>query len=238
MLGAPLWGSLDWRLGPADLPAPASPCPSHCGGPPRATPGHPLPLLLLLVNAGGSEEGGQPGPRPSPRPSTNLSPEDPTDTPCCPAVPTVPEHPGASSPLRASAPRGGVNILPTQSPSSASALQPLSVLRGHTLLLSAGGCLAPSQLSVTDGPVCPRSHGAASVPSREPQPGCSGPLGSELMALFWTQARQMFEGEVASLEALRSTGTVRAPRPIKVIDLPGGGAAFVMEHLKMRSLSG
>ncbi|XP_016070918.1 PREDICTED: fructosamine-3-kinase [Miniopterus natalensis] len=51
------------------------------------------------------------------------------------------------------------------------------------------------------------------------------------------QARQMFEGEVASLEALRSTGLVRAPRPIKVIDLPGGGAAFVMEHLKMRSLS-
>uniref|UniRef100_A0A8C4LL36 protein-ribulosamine 3-kinase n=3 Tax=Equus asinus TaxID=9793 RepID=A0A8C4LL36_EQUAS len=52
-----------------------------------------------------------------------------------------------------------------------------------------------------------------------------------------TQARQMFEGEMASLEALRSTGLVRAPRPIKVIDLPGGGAAFVMEHLKMRSLS-
>ncbi|XP_008585009.1 PREDICTED: fructosamine-3-kinase [Galeopterus variegatus] len=47
----------------------------------------------------------------------------------------------------------------------------------------------------------------------------------------------MFEGEMASLEALRSTGLVRAPRPIKVIDLPGGGAAFVMEHLKMRSLS-
>uniref|UniRef100_UPI0038D25ABF Fructosamine-3-kinase n=1 Tax=Homo sapiens TaxID=9606 RepID=UPI0038D25ABF len=52
-----------------------------------------------------------------------------------------------------------------------------------------------------------------------------------------TQARQMFEGEVASLEALRSTGLVRVPRPMKVIDLPGGGAAFVMEHLKMKSLS-
>ncbi|KAG8507534.1 Ketosamine-3-kinase, partial [Galemys pyrenaicus] len=51
------------------------------------------------------------------------------------------------------------------------------------------------------------------------------------------QARQMFEGEMASLEALRSTGLVRAPRPIKLIDLPGGGAAFVMEHLRMRSLS-
>ncbi|XP_049491354.1 fructosamine-3-kinase [Panthera uncia] len=52
-----------------------------------------------------------------------------------------------------------------------------------------------------------------------------------------TQARQMFQGEMASLEALQATGLVRVPRPIKVIDLPGGGAAFVMEHLKMRSLS-
>ncbi|XP_055448648.1 fructosamine-3-kinase isoform X3 [Psammomys obesus] len=52
-----------------------------------------------------------------------------------------------------------------------------------------------------------------------------------------TQARQMFEGEMASLEALRSTGLVRVPKPMKVIDLPGGGAVFVMEHLKMRSLS-
>nr|XP_004655083.1 fructosamine-3-kinase isoform X2 [Jaculus jaculus] len=52
-----------------------------------------------------------------------------------------------------------------------------------------------------------------------------------------TQARQMFEGEMVSLEALRSTGLVRAPQPMKVIDLPGGGAAFVMEYLKMKSLS-
>ncbi|MEJ1284153.1 fructosamine 3 kinase [Cricetulus griseus] len=52
-----------------------------------------------------------------------------------------------------------------------------------------------------------------------------------------TQARQMFEGEMASLEALRSTGLVRVPKPMKVIDLPGGGAAFVMEYLKMKSLS-
>nr|XP_027777999.1 fructosamine-3-kinase isoform X2 [Marmota flaviventris] len=52
-----------------------------------------------------------------------------------------------------------------------------------------------------------------------------------------TQARQMFEGEMASLEALRSTGLVRAPRPLKVIDLPAGGAVFVMEYLKMKSLS-
>lgn len=54
---------------------------------------------------------------------------------------------------------------------------------------------------------------------------------------IWMQARQMFEGEMASLEALRSTGLVRVPKPMKVIDLPGGGAAFVMEYLKMKSLS-
>lgn len=47
----------------------------------------------------------------------------------------------------------------------------------------------------------------------------------------------MFEGELASLEALRNTGLVRVPKPIKVIDLPGGGAVFVMEHLKMKSFS-
>lgn len=47
----------------------------------------------------------------------------------------------------------------------------------------------------------------------------------------------MFAGEMASLEALRSTGVVRVPRPIKLITLPGSGAVFVMEYLKMRSLS-
>ncbi|KAM6163008.1 fructosamine-3-kinase [Rhynchocyon petersi] len=52
-----------------------------------------------------------------------------------------------------------------------------------------------------------------------------------------SQARQMFEGEMASLEALRATGLVRVPRPMKLIDLPGGGTAFVMEYLKMKSLS-
>ena len=54
---------------------------------------------------------------------------------------------------------------------------------------------------------------------------------------IWMQARQMFEGEMTSLEALRSTGLVRVPKPMKVIDLPGGGAVFVMEYLKMKSLS-
>lgn len=51
------------------------------------------------------------------------------------------------------------------------------------------------------------------------------------------QARRMFEGEMASLEAILKTGTIKVPKPIKVIDLPGGSTAFVMEHLDMRGLS-
>nr|XP_028572941.1 fructosamine-3-kinase-like [Podarcis muralis] len=50
------------------------------------------------------------------------------------------------------------------------------------------------------------------------------------------QARTMFEGEMASLIAIQQTNTLRVPQPIKVIDLPGGGAAFAMEYLKMKSL--
>ncbi|CAM5097359.1 unnamed protein product [Natator depressus] len=51
------------------------------------------------------------------------------------------------------------------------------------------------------------------------------------------QARKMFEGEMASLEAIQKTNTLRVPQPIKVIDLPGEGAMFVMEYLKMKNLS-
>ncbi|XP_050775373.1 fructosamine-3-kinase isoform X2 [Gopherus flavomarginatus] len=51
------------------------------------------------------------------------------------------------------------------------------------------------------------------------------------------QARKMFEGEMASLEAIQKTSTLRVPQPIKVIDLPGEGAMFVMEYLKMKNLS-
>lgn len=47
----------------------------------------------------------------------------------------------------------------------------------------------------------------------------------------------MFEGEMASLTAILRTGTVRVPKPIKVLDAPGGGSMLVMEHLDMRSLS-
>ncbi|KAB1266626.1 Fructosamine-3-kinase [Camelus dromedarius] len=94
------------------------------------------------------------------------------------------------------------------------------------------GCISEGRAYDTDaGPVFVKVNRRAQ--GCDPQPL----LESELTAVFWMQARQMFEGEMASLEALRGTGLVRAPRPIKVIDLPGGGAAFVMEYLKMRSLS-
>ncbi|NXF26185.1 KT3K kinase, partial [Rhodinocichla rosea] len=53
---------------------------------------------------------------------------------------------------------------------------------------------------------------------------------------FQSEARRMFEGEMASLEAILKTKTIKVPKPMKVIDLSGGITAFVMEHLDMRSL--
>lgn len=47
----------------------------------------------------------------------------------------------------------------------------------------------------------------------------------------------MFDGEMASLEAILKTETVRVPKPIKVIELDTKGCVFVMEHLDMRGLS-
>ncbi|NXS01685.1 KT3K kinase, partial [Oxylabes madagascariensis] len=52
-----------------------------------------------------------------------------------------------------------------------------------------------------------------------------------------SEARRMFEGEMASLEAIWKTQTIKVPKPIKVIDLPGGSTAFVMEHLEMGGLN-
>ncbi|OWK59644.1 Ketosamine-3-kinase [Lonchura striata] len=51
------------------------------------------------------------------------------------------------------------------------------------------------------------------------------------------QARRMFEGEMASLEAILKTGTIKVPKPIKVIDLPDCSTAFVMQHLEMKDVS-
>ncbi|KAM9393530.1 ketosamine-3-kinase [Pholidichthys leucotaenia] len=51
------------------------------------------------------------------------------------------------------------------------------------------------------------------------------------------EAKLMFDGEMASLEAIIKTQTVRVPKPMKVIELDTGGCVFVMEHLDMRGLS-
>jgi len=51
-------------------------------------------------------------------------------------------------------------------------------------------------------------------------------------------ARQMFEGELASLVALQNTNTIKVPKPIKVLDLPNGpGSLIMMEYLDMRRCS-
>ncbi|NXB60260.1 KT3K kinase, partial [Struthidea cinerea] len=51
------------------------------------------------------------------------------------------------------------------------------------------------------------------------------------------EARRMFEGEMASLEAILKTQTVRVPKPIKVVELPGDNTVLVMEHLEMKTLN-
>ncbi|KAF6093802.1 fructosamine 3 kinase related protein [Phyllostomus discolor] len=51
-----------------------------------------------------------------------------------------------------------------------------------------------------------------------------------------SEAKRMFEGEMASLTAILETHTVKAPRPLKVLDAPGGGSMLVMEHLDMKYL--
>lgn len=52
-----------------------------------------------------------------------------------------------------------------------------------------------------------------------------------------SEAKRMFDGEMASLTAILKTGTVRVPKPIKVLDAPGGGSMLVMEHLDMHHLN-
>nr|BAT46493.1 fructosamine 3 kinase related protein [Tokudaia muenninki] len=51
------------------------------------------------------------------------------------------------------------------------------------------------------------------------------------------EAKRMFDGEMASLTAILKTGTVKVPKPMKVLDAPGGGSLLVMEHLDMRYLN-
>lgn len=51
------------------------------------------------------------------------------------------------------------------------------------------------------------------------------------------QAKLMFDGEMASLEAILKTETVKVPKPVKVMELDTGGCVFVMEHVDMKSLN-
>ncbi|XP_077995391.1 ketosamine-3-kinase-like isoform X2 [Glandiceps talaboti] len=48
-------------------------------------------------------------------------------------------------------------------------------------------------------------------------------------------ARTMFDGEMAGLDAILATNTVKVPHPYKVLD-HGTGAILIMEHLDMRGL--
>ncbi|KAM9783537.1 ketosamine-3-kinase [Syngnathus typhle] len=52
-----------------------------------------------------------------------------------------------------------------------------------------------------------------------------------------SQAKLMFDGEMASLEAIIKTGTIQVPKPVKVIELATEGCMFVMEYLDIRALS-
>ncbi|XP_075936260.1 ketosamine-3-kinase [Anarhichas minor] len=52
-----------------------------------------------------------------------------------------------------------------------------------------------------------------------------------------SEAKLMFDGEMASLEAILKTETVKVPKPVKVIELDTGGCVLVMEHLDMRGLT-
>lgn len=52
-----------------------------------------------------------------------------------------------------------------------------------------------------------------------------------------SEARKMFDGEYISLDVLNAMETVRVPKPIKIADLPSGGAVIVMEHLDFHGLS-
>ncbi|CAN9505640.1 unnamed protein product [Ophioblennius macclurei] len=52
-----------------------------------------------------------------------------------------------------------------------------------------------------------------------------------------SEAKLMFDGEMAGLDAILKTQTVKVPSPVKVIELDKGGCVFVMEHVDMRGLT-
>ncbi|OQV22046.1 Fructosamine-3-kinase [Hypsibius exemplaris] len=51
-----------------------------------------------------------------------------------------------------------------------------------------------------------------------------------------SEAKGMFQGELEGLEALQRTGCVRVPKPLKVFELPDGGAAIAFDFVEMHPL--
>ncbi|NXN79114.1 KT3K kinase, partial [Bombycilla garrulus] len=51
------------------------------------------------------------------------------------------------------------------------------------------------------------------------------------------EARRMFLGEMASLEAILKTQTIKVPKPIKIVEVPGDDTVLVMEHMEMKNLN-
>ncbi|KAJ3601267.1 hypothetical protein NHX12_032240 [Muraenolepis orangiensis] len=78
---------------------------------------------------------------------------------------------------------------------------------------SAGGCISEGQSYDTD-------HGRVFVKINHK-----------------SQAKRMFDGEMASLHTILNTETIQVPKPVKVVELDTGGSAFVMQHLDMRGLT-
>ncbi|KAK8392717.1 hypothetical protein O3P69_014863 [Scylla paramamosain] len=50
------------------------------------------------------------------------------------------------------------------------------------------------------------------------------------------KALDMYKGETAGLQQLGASGVVRVPEPLAAVELPGGGAALVLEYLPMKDL--
>ncbi|XP_033126776.1 ketosamine-3-kinase-like [Anneissia japonica] len=52
-----------------------------------------------------------------------------------------------------------------------------------------------------------------------------------------SEAKRMFDGEFAGLQAIQSTDTIKVPSPVNVVPHPSSkGSIFIMEHIDMRGL--
>ena len=61
---------------------------------------------------------------------------------------------------------------------------------------------------------------------------------SLLNILSFSQAKKMFNGELASLVAIENTGTIKVPHAYQVLDMPdSNGGLLIMDHIDIKSLS-